>query len=78
MKKVVIVLLSVVWMLSIVGCGKQYVHPTKSKSERFQDQLECEELVQGRVVQDGHGFEDGYDSVRLIRRCMEGKGWAYK
>ena len=64
-------------MFLFSACGGIYQHPSKPSSERFKDQLECEEQVRDRM-HSSHGYDSSYDEWRIIKSCMKQKGWAYK
>jgi hypothetical protein len=70
-----------VFLLSLIlvtaGCRTGTWHPSKDRSEWAKDHAECEEIIRGGVRENPQSY-DTMDEVKLIRSCMEKKGWRNK
>jgi hypothetical protein len=68
-----VVMLSVVMM----ACIQRPVHPTKNEREWTIDHQACERSVRESIREDPDTY-DNFDEMRLIRRCMQKKGWHWE
>lgn len=73
MKHAVIVLV-VLSVFSLSGCGKQLKHPTKSRSEWSSDNAECEKEVRA-IIREVPETYTALDELKMIKKCMQRKGW---
>ena len=64
--------------LCLWSCYKPY-HPGKSDSEWAADNEACQKSVWEGIRDDpGRYTYDHFDEMRLVRECMEEKGWKWK
>ena len=65
------------FVLALAGCRTGTWHPSKERSEWGKDHAECESIIRARV----HDNPDAYDTLdemKLIKSCMQKKGWRKK
>lgn len=72
--KIAVVVLIIMTVMSLAGCGKQLKHPTKPRSEWSKDNEACEEQVRVMMREGPATYDPGHE-IRLIRKCMKEKGW---
>jgi len=77
MQKIVFPALLLGVFLIMAGCRTGTWHPNKDQSEWGRDHAECEEIIRAGV-RDSPETYDVVDEVKLIRSCMEKKGWRKK
>lgn len=63
--------------LILAGCRTGTWHPHKDQSEWARDHAECEEIIRGGIRENPESY-DTLDEMKLIRSCMEKKGWRKK
>ena len=70
-----------VFMLSAIliaaGCRTGTWHPSKERSEWGKDHAECERIIRDGVREDPQSY-DTLDEMKLIKNCMQKKGWRHK
>jgi hypothetical protein len=76
LKRVMIILLLFL-LIASTGCYRRMYHPTKNRSQWAADHAECEKMVREsiREAPDAYDYKDEH---RLIRKCMQKKGWRFK
>lgn len=72
--KIAVVVLIIMAVMSIAGCGKQLKLPTKSHSEWSKDNKASEEQVRVMMREGPATYDPGHE-IRLIQECMKEKGW---
>jgi hypothetical protein len=63
--------------VTIVACIQRPVHPTKSQREWTSDHAACEKSVREEIRVDPDTY-DNFDEMRMIRKCMQDKGWRWE
>ncbi len=64
-------------ILIVAGCGTGTWHPSKDRSEWSKDHAECEQIIRDGVRDNPQAY-DTMDEMKLIKSCMEKKGWRNK
>ena len=77
MRKIFFVAMVLSVLLIIAGCRTGTWHPTKDQSEWSRDHAECEEIIRSGIRENPESY-NVVDEVKLIRSCMEKKGWRKK
>ena len=74
MKKLFLLAFLLSAILVVTGCRTGTRHPTKDRSEWGQDHAECERLIRKGVRENPESY-DTLDEMKLIKSCMQKKGW---
>ena len=77
MKKRILLVFTVSAILTIASCSTGTWNPSKEKSEWGKDHAECEKIIRDGIRDNPQSY-DTLDEVKLIRSCMEKKGWRKK
>jgi len=64
-------------ILIAAGCRTGTWHPSKDSSEWGKDHAECEKIIRDGVRANPQSY-DTMDEMKLIKSCMEKKGWRNK
>ena len=59
------------------SCTHKPYHPDKSDRQWAADNADCEKSVREGVRDEPYAY-DMFDEMRLIRRCMQEKGWQWE
>ena len=64
-------------LLPIGACTHKPVHPTKSDREWAADHKACETWAR-EMVRDEPDSYDNLDEMKMIKSCMQQKGWTWE
>lgn len=74
MQKIFLPALLLSVFIFIAGCATGTWNPNKDQSEWAQDHADCEEIIRAGIRENPVTY-NAVDEVKLIRSCMEKKGW---
>jgi len=77
MQKQFLLILVLVFGMALAGCRTGTWHPSKDRSEWGKDHAECEEIIRAGVRDNPESY-DTMDEMKLIKSCMQKKGWRKK
>ena len=74
MKKIFLLSILIGVILAMSGCRTGTRHPTKDRSEWGKDHAACEQIIRQGVRENPESY-DTLDEMKLIKSCMQKKGW---
>ena len=64
-------------LLVIAGCRTGTWHPSKDRAQWTKDHEECESIIREGIREHPDAY-DTLDEMKLIKSCMQKKGWRNK